>query len=246
MRVLLAEDNKAVAQDLLMNLKTANIAADHAERGENAFELARVYDYSLLMLKINLPDIGGMEILRRMRSARKSTPVMILAPDELAHLATQAFGSGADDVVVTSVDQAELIARVRAIVRRSAGIAEPVIRAGDLRINLNSREVSHAGRRIQLTSKEFAVLELLVLRRGQVLTKDIFLNHLYGGIDEPEAKIIDVFICKLRKKLQAAGSDKLVETVWGHGYSIREEEGKVAAMSDLNASILAHSSQLAA
>jgi two-component system cell cycle response regulator CtrA len=111
---------------------------------------------------------------------------------------------------------------MQAIVRRSKGFSQPSLRVGSLLLNLDSHDVTVDGRPVHLTGKEYAILELLVLRKGMVLTKEAFLNHLYGGMDEPEMKIIDVFICKLRKKLANAGADNLIGTVWGRGYMIRE------------------------
>jgi two-component system cell cycle response regulator CtrA len=111
---------------------------------------------------------------------------------------------------------------MQAIVRRSKGFSQPSLRVGKLKLNLDSREVLVGDIQVHLTGKEYAILELLVLRKGMVLTKEAFLNHLYGGMDEPEMKIIDVFICKLRKKLQLAGADNLIGTIWGRGYMLRE------------------------
>ncbi|HIN65408.1 MAG TPA: response regulator transcription factor, partial [Candidatus Obscuribacterales bacterium] len=126
----------------------------------------------------------------------------------------------------------ELVARIQAIVRRSKGHAQSVIETGDLRVNLDTKTVDVNGQRVHLTGKEYQMLELLSLRKGTTLTKEMFLNHLYGGMDEPELKIIDVFICKLRKKLQAAtGGQHHIETVWGRGYVLRDpgDEGSAAA-----------------
>ncbi len=120
---------------------------------------------------------------------------------------------------------------MQAILRRSQGYSEPTLRVGPLQLNLDSHEVAVDGRPVQLTGKEYAMLELLVLRKGMVLTKDAFLSHLYGGLDEPDMKIIDVFICKLRKKLQSAGGGYLIETVWGRGYMLREETSQAPASS---------------
>ena len=134
----------------------------------------------------------------------------------------RAFGVGADDVVCKPYDPAELQARLQAIMRRSKGYSQPVLALGTLQLSLDSREVTVAGQPVHLTGKEYAILELLVMRKGMVLTKEAFLNHLYGGMDEPEMKIIDVFICKLRKKLAEAGAPNLIGTIWGRGYMIRD------------------------
>ncbi len=124
----------------------------------------------------------------------------------------------------------ELVARIHAVVRRSKGHAQSVIQTGDLRVNLDTKTVEVHSQRVHLTGKEYQMLELLSLRKGTTLTKEMFLNHLYGGMDEPELKIIDVFICKLRKKLQmATGGRHYIETVWGRGYVLRDPGGEHAA-----------------
>jgi two-component system cell cycle response regulator CtrA len=136
------------------------------------------------------------------------------------------FGMGADDFITKPFDQQELVARIQAIVRRAKGFSQPTLTVGALQLNIGSREVAVGGNAVHLTGKEYAILELLALRKGVVLTKEVFLNHLYGGIDEPEVKIIDVFICKLRKKLATAGGSDLIGTVWGRGYVLREQNDR--------------------
>jgi two-component system cell cycle response regulator CtrA len=164
-----------------------------------------------------------------MRAARIETPVLILSGLSRPQAKVKGFGLGADDFITKPFDKAELIARMQAVVRRSKGFSQPTLRVGPLTLNLDSREVTVDGRLVHLTGKEYAILELLVLRKGMVLTKEAFLNHLYGGMDEPEMKIIDVFICKLRKKLAQAGADNLIGTVWGRGYMMREPLADQAA-----------------
>src|SRR5438445_590741 len=133
------------------------------------------------------------------------------------------LGFGADDFLTKPFDRRELIARIQAIVRRSKGHSESTIRTGKLVVNLDTRVVSVDDQPVHLTGKEYGILELLSLRKGTTLTKEMFLNHLYGGMDEPELKIIDVFVCKLRKKLaQATGGKHYIETVWGRGYVLRD------------------------
>jgi len=133
------------------------------------------------------------------------------------------LGIGADDYLTKPFHKSELIARIQAIIRRSKGHSQSVITAGRLSVNLDTRTVEIDGQPVHLTGKEYAILELLALRKGTTLTKEMFLNHLYGGIDEPELKIIDVFVCKLRKKLSAAtDGENYIETVWGRGYVLRE------------------------
>ena len=244
MRVLLAEDDVATARGISLALEDARIVVDYTDLGEEAFELARTYDYDLVLLGAGVTDIGGLEVLRRMRNARRTTPVLMLVPEELAHLKIKALDLGADDVMTIPIDHAELVARLHAIVCRSVGIADPVACLGELQINLNSHEVSYAGQPVHITAKESAILELLILRRGTVLTTDTFLNHLYGGMDEPEMKIIDIFICKLRKKLQAVGAPEIISTVWGCGYTIHEEKTVPAVLPKLAASIPVQTHQI--
>lgn len=222
MRTLLVEDDAAAAGGITLMLKTSGAVVDVADTGEEALELVRHYDYDIVVLDLMLPDMEGYDVVRRMRSGRNGTPVLILSGLSSPQAKVKGLGAGADDYLAKPFDKAELIARVHAVVRRSKGFSQPTLRVGALQLNQDSRDVSVAGHPVQLTGKEFAILELMILRKGMVLTKEAFLNHLYGGMDEPDMKIIDVFICKLRKKLTQAGAGQLIETVWGRGYMIRE------------------------
>ncbi len=222
MRILLIEDDLVAARGISLMLRSSGAVVDHADTGEEGLELARHYDYDIVVLDLMLPDIEGFEVVRRMRVSRNDTPVLILSGLSRPQVKVKGLGLGADDFITKPFDKAELLARMQAIVRRSKGFSQPSLRVGPLLLNLDSHEVSVDDQPVHLTGKEYAILELLVLRKGMVLTKEAFLNHLYGGMDEPEMKIIDVFICKLRKKLAAAGADNLIGTVWGRGYMIRE------------------------
>ncbi len=227
MRVLLVEDDLTASRGISLMLKAGGMVVDQAETGEEATDLVRHYDYDIVVLDLMLPDIEGYEVVRRMRAARIETPVLILSGLSRPQAKVKGLAMGADDFITKPFDKAELLARVQAIVRRSKGFSQPKLRVGPLLLNLDSREVTVDGREIHLTGKEYAILELLVLRKGMVLTKEAFLNHLYGGIDEPEMKIIDVFICKLRKKLAQGGAGNLIGTVWGRGYMMRDaSEGR--------------------
>jgi len=227
MRVLLVEDDTIVARGVTLALKAATMIIDTADTGEEALELARLYDYDIVVLDLMLPDMEGYEVVRRLRAARVETPVLILSGLTRPQAKVRGFGMGADDYITKPFDQQELVARIQAIVRRAKGFSQPTLSVGPLTLNLGSREVLVDGRAVHLTGKEYAVLELLTLRKGIVLTKEAFLNHLYGGMDEPEVKIIDVFICKLRKKLANAGAAELIGTVWGRGYVLREPNGSI-------------------
>ncbi len=222
MRVLLVEDDLIAARGIALMLKSGGLIVDTTDTGEEALELVRHYDYDVVILDLMLPDMEGYEVVRRMRAARQETPVLILSGLSRPAAKVKGFGMGADDFISKPFDKAELVARMQAVVRRSKGYSQPTLRVGDLQLNLDSREVLVSGTPVHLTGKEYSILELLVLRKGMVLTKEAFLNHLYGGMDEPEMKIIDVFICKLRKKLANAGAGSLIGTVWGRGYMMRD------------------------
>ena len=222
MRVLVVDDEGLSNQALAHLLRSNGVIVDQIDRGEEAIELARHYDYDVVLTDFALTDMDGYELVRRMRAARIDTPVIIQAEQVRPQARVKAFGIGADDFITKPCDHNELFARMQAIVRRSKGYSQPSLRCGVLQLNLDSREVLVSGQPVHLTGKEYAILELLVLRKGMVLTKEVFLNHLYGGMDEPEMKIIDVFICKLRKKLADAGAANVIGTVWGRGYMVRD------------------------
>ncbi len=234
MRVLLVEDDLTAARGISLMLRSNGAIVDQTDTGEEALELVRHYDYDVVVLDLMLPDMEGYEVVRRMRAARMSTPVLILSGLSRPQAKVKGFGMGADDFITKPFDKAELIARMQAVIRRSKGFSQPTLNIGPLQLNLDSRDVTIDGVSVRLTGKEYAILELLVLRRGMVLTKEAFLNHLYGGMDEPEVKIIDVFVCKLRKKLATYGADNLIGTVWGRGYMLRDQNmpSDMAMMDD--------------
>ncbi|TCZ61247.1 response regulator transcription factor CtrA [Roseicella aquatilis] len=230
MRALLVEDDMTASRGIVAVLKTAAIVADPVDTGEEALEMVRLYDYDLIILDLVLPDMEGYEVVRRLRAARVETPVLILSGLTRPQAKVKGLAMGADDFITKPFDREELVARIQAVVRRTKGFSQPRLTVGPLTLNLGSREVTVNGTPVHLTGKEYAILELLTLRKGVVMTKEGFLNHLYGGMDEPEVKIIDVFICKLRKKLAAAGADSLIATVWGRGYVLREPGQTTARM----------------
>ena len=191
--------------------------------GEEGIDLGKIYDYDVILLDLTLPDISGYDVLRSLRSARVVTPILVLSRLASIEDKIKGLGLGADDYLSKPFHKDELVARIHALVRRSKGHAESVIAVGDLIVNLEARTVELHGRKLHLTGKEYQILALLALRHGSTLTNETFLNHLYGGLEEPEAKIIGVYICKLRKKLaDASGGLDYIETVWGRGYALRE------------------------
>lgn len=225
MRVLLIEDDPTTSKSIEMMLTHANLNVYATELGEEGVDLAKLYDYDLILLDLDLPDMTGHEVLRQLRLARIETPTLILSGSDDTDNKIKGFGFGADDYLTKPFHREELVARIHAIIRRSKGHAQSIIRTGKVCVNLDAKTVEVAGRTVHLTGKEYQMLELLSLRKGTTLTKEMFLNHLYGGMDEPELKIIDVFICKLRKKLAAATEgESYIETVWGRGYVLRDPE----------------------
>lgn len=231
MRVLLVEDDELVSRSIEMMLQSEGFVVDVADMGEDGLEIGKIYEYDLIILDIMLPDIDGYEVLRRLRDSRIETPVLILSGLSEMDDKIKGLGYGADDYLTKPFDKRELIARIQAIVRRARGHSQSKIQVGRLSVNLESRTVEVDARPVHLTGKEYGILELLALRKGTTLTKEMFLNHLYGGMDEPEAKIIDVFVCKLRKKLaSAADGANFIETVWGRGYVLQDPD--LAAKAD--------------
>ena len=225
MRILLVEDDPTTSKSIELMLSHANLNVYSTDMGEEGIDLAKLYDYDLILLDLNLPDINGHEVLRQLRVARIDTPILILTGEDDTQSKIKGFGFGADDYMTKPFHRDELVARIHAIIRRSKGHSQSIIRTGKISVNLDAKTVEVASKPVHLTGKEYQMLELLSLRKGTTLTKEMFLNHLYGGMDEPELKIIDVFICKLRKKLsEATGDDNYIETVWGRGYVLRDPE----------------------
>jgi two-component system, cell cycle response regulator CtrA len=234
MRILLVEDDPTTSRSIELMLTHANLNVYCTDLGEDGIDLAKLYDYDLILLDLNLPDMSGHEVLRQLRLSRVETPILILTGSDDTENKIKSFGFGADDYLTKPFHREELVARIHAIIRRSKGHSQSVIRTGLVNVNLDAKTVDVDGAAVHLTGKEYQMLELLSLRKGTTLTKEMFLNHLYGGMDEPELKIIDVFICKLRKKLaEATAGQNYIETVWGRGYVLREPshvaEPKIAA-----------------
>ncbi|MCF8479723.1 MAG: response regulator transcription factor [Rhodospirillum sp.] len=225
MRVLVIEDDAATAKSIELVLKKEGWVVDTTDSGEDGLEIGKLYEYDIIVVDLMLPDMDGMEVIRHLRASRIETPVLILSGLTESERKVKGLGAGADDYLTKPFDKSELVARMQAIVRRSMGHAQSVVRVGKLAVNLDARTAEVDGEAVHLTGKEYGILELLTLRKGSTLTKEQFLNHLYGGMDEPELKIIDVFICKLRKKLsQATGGVNYIETVWGRGYVLRDPD----------------------
>jgi len=200
MRVLLVEDDPTTSKSIEMMLTHANLNVYTTDMGEEGIDLAKLYDYDLILLDLGLPDMNGHEVLRQLRLAKVDTPILNLSGSDDTENKIKGFGFGADDYLTKPFHREELVARIHAIIRRSKGHSQSVIKTGEILVNLDAKTVEAGNKPVHLTGKEYQMLELLSLRKGTTLTKEMFLNHLYGGMDEPELNIIDVFICKLRKK----------------------------------------------
>ncbi|MDR1267695.1 MAG: response regulator transcription factor [Holosporales bacterium] len=224
MRTLVVEDDSQIAEGIGLVLRNYGCVVDLAHMGQDGLEIGRLYDYDVILLDLVLPDLNGVEIIRRLRAGNTKTPIVVISGVLGILDRVKCLDMGADDYLTKPFDKKELIARIQAVVRRSRGHPQSTIHVGRLSVDLQTHTV-HVDKKavVRVTSKEYAILELLCLRKGVTLTKEVFLNHLYGGLDEPDAKIIDVFICKLRHKLmEATGGENYIETIWGRGYVLRD------------------------
>jgi len=232
MRVLLIEDDNATARSIELMLKGDGLNVYTTDQGEEGIDLGKLYDYDIIVLDLQLPDMSGFEVLKALRVAKVRTPVLILSGNVIVEAKVRALGFGADDYMSKPFHKDELVARIMALVRRSKGHSQPVITTGRLTVDLNAKTVTVDGSLVRLTAKEYQILELLTLRKGSTMTKEMFLNHLYDGSDDPDIKIIDVFICKLRKKLaDICDGEHYIETNWGRGYTLRDPQEELAAVA---------------
>ncbi len=229
MRILLVEDDMMLAQSLCESLEEEGMHIDEADRGEDGLELAGLYEYQAMVLDLGLPDMRGDEVLLNLRQKNPHLPVLILSGETEIEARLGCLRDGADDYLLKPFNTKELIARLHALVRRANGHGSNVLNFGQVQFDMTARDFRVGEARVALTAKEYAMMELLCLRKGSVVSKESFLDHLYGGMDEPEMKIIDVFICKLRKKFEDAGADfDPIETVWGRGYRIKTDSDRLA------------------
>ena len=225
MRVLLIEDDAVIAKSIEVMLGAEGIVSDVAELGEDGRLAMRLNKYDLVILDLMLPDMSGYDLLKSLRKSNSNMPVMILSGLAGSEQKIKCLAFGADDYLTKPFNNGELVARVKAIVRRSKGHATSLIKVANMSVDLNTHTTAIGGRHANLTNKEQSLIELMALKKGSVISKETFFNHLYNGMDEPELKIIDVFICKMRKKLfDLSGGLNYIETVWGRGYSLKEPD----------------------
>src|SRR3981189_3737583 len=201
MRVLLIEDDSAVAQSIELMLKSESFNVYTTDLGEEGVDLGKLYDYDIILLDLNLPDMSGYDVLKQLRVSKIKTPILILSGLAGIEDKVKGLGVGADDYMTKPFHKDELVARIHAIVRRSKGHAQSVIQTGDLVVNLDTTTDVVPGECAPLTGKEYQMLELLSLRKGTTLTKEMWRNHHLRGTRDAALKIQHVFICKLRKKL---------------------------------------------
>lgn len=232
MRVLLVEDDIFALKILEHALENEGIRCDLASTAQEGLTFALKNNANVIVLDLMLPDMDGYAFIKKIRAASIQTPVLVLSGLTESENKVKALGIGADDYITKPFDKSELIARLNAIVRRTKGYAQSTIQIGSLNIDLEEKAAHIGERLLRLTFKEYAILELLALNKDSVVAKDDFLSHLYTNTDEePDLKIVDVFVCKLRKKLaKASGGYNYIDTIWGRGYVLREPQDNAKKM----------------
>jgi two-component system OmpR family response regulator len=220
MRLLIAEDDEKVSRALARGLRGEGYAVDVAPTGDDALLQARVYDYDAVILDVMLPGVNGVEVCRTLRDEGRWSPVLMLTARDGVGDRISGLDSGADDYLVKPFDFGELVARVRALLRRGAPERPAVLTAGDLELDPAARSVARAGRPVELTAREFAVLEFLVRRAGEVVTRTELLDHVWDCNYEGSTNIVDVYVGYLRRKLEAPSGRPLIRTVRGAGYVV--------------------------
>jgi two-component system cell cycle response regulator CtrA len=230
MRILVIEDDPVVSEAIEMMLRAERMQVQCTDLGEEGVDLARLYGYDAIVVDLGLPDISGFDVIRSIRMAKVTASIIVVSGYAGIEDKVRALGLGADDFMTKPFHRDELAARICALVRRANGHHQSIIDVGNLSMNQTARTVHVDGQVVHLTSREHQMLELLILRQGQTVTKETTLLYLYDGRDEPELKIIDVFLCKIRKKLAVAGWNRTIETVWGRGYTIPTSAAPVLAV----------------
>ena len=227
MRALLISDHEFVARKIEATIESEDGVCHRTGSGEDGLQMAKLYDYDIVLLAHAPPNIRGDLVLRSLRNSNIDTPVLFLSECCEPESKIEMLRGGADDYMTKPLHIGELMARTQAIVRRSYGHADSVLRIGRLTLDLERGAAAVDGTPVPLRRNEYRFLELLAMRKGKIVTRDNVFDYLYEGRDEPCSKIIDVYICKLRKKLAAAsGGDNFIETVWGRGYILCDASGQ--------------------
>ncbi|OYY04543.1 MAG: two-component system response regulator [Acidocella sp. 35-58-6] len=216
--------------DLLIPFLRSRLAViDETSDVEEVLDLVKFYDYDVVLLRIAQDRLGDIDVIRRLRLARTKASIVVLTRSLNEAGRLRVLQAGADDLIVEALSHEEVFMKVQNLVRRSRGFQDNALRIGAVEINMNAKKLYAKGQAVPLTKKEYQIAEILALRKGAVLSKEAILDHLYGGLDEPNPKIIDVFICKIRKKLQMLGVEDFVETNWGRGYMVIDHRSDVNA-----------------
>jgi two-component system, OmpR family, copper resistance phosphate regulon response regulator CusR len=227
MRILLVEDEEKVSRFVARGLTSERFAVDVARDGKSGWELAQTYQYDLVILDLLLPGLTGSEVLHRIRKSKSQVPVLILTARDSLGDKVEHFEAGADDYLTKPFAFAELLVRVKALLRRGPATRASVLRVGDLELDRLSQQVKRAGKRVELTSKEYGVLEYLMANTGRVLTRTMILEHVWDQSFDGATNIVDVYVRHLRAKVDDVHEHKLIRTIRGLGYVISESEADV-------------------
>lgn len=207
--------------DLLTPFLRSKLAiVDETNDSEEVLDLIKFYEYDAILLRLSEERLGEIELIRKLRLAKVRAPIIVTTRSMTEAARLRILQAGADDLIVNALSHEELFMKMQNLIRRSRGFQDNSLRIGSVEINMNAKKIFAKGQPVTLTKKEYQIAEILALRKGAVLSKEAILDHLYGGLDEPNPKIIDVFICKIRKKLQSMGVDDFIETNWGRGYMV--------------------------
>ena len=224
MRILLVEDERRVAGFVSRALRENFYTVDVADTGEKALELATQTPYDSILLDVRLPGVSGLQVCRELRDAHIDTPILMLTARTLVEQRVEGLDAGADDYLTKPFAVAELLARVRALVRRRLNDGGRLLRYADIEIDRHQRRVIRGGRAIPLTAKEFALLEFLMTRAPDVVQRSEIIEHVWDLHFDTETNLVEVYINRLRQKLGTANEAKLIHTVHGVGYCLRESE----------------------
>jgi two-component system copper resistance phosphate regulon response regulator CusR len=223
MRILVVEDEKKVADIIVRGLRAERFAVDVAYDGAKGWKMASVYDYNLVILDLMLPGVTGGEIIRRLRRAKKEVPVLVVTARVNTAEKVETFEAGADDYLTKPFAFAEMLVRVKALLRRGVSTQSSVLRVGDLEVDRLAQQVKRAGKKVELTGKEYALLEYLAANAGRVLSRTMIIEHVWDQSFEGLTNIVDVYVRHLREKVDEGHSQKLLRTVRGMGYCVSDE-----------------------